>query len=450
MTFTPSAPQIQTVSELTSSLKGLLETHYSFVSVSGEISSLRVPYSGHHYFLLKDDTAQIRAVLFKGQSRYLSEKLADGQQVLCRGRITIYEPRGDYQIIVDQITPLGTGNLQLAFEQRKQALAARGFFDQQHKQGLPHPIQRLCLITSPTGAAVHDFLSVALARFPHLQVEILPVRVQGDEAAGEICQAIHTANKRRRAEVVIITRGGGSLEDLWAFNDEKLVETIFHSRLPVVSAVGHEIDFTLCDFVADLRAATPTAAAEMVVSDFHKLSADITARRHRLLQAQQALLERLAHQLSKLRHGLGDPRAMLDSFRLRLDHDLALHCRAMTDHINQARQQLTSLRQQLRQFAPLTTIARQDDHLRRLRQRLGQAMTDLLARERMALATTAARLDGLSPLAVLGRGYSLTYTADKTLITSVNQVKEGQKTGQQLQDGFLHCQVEKVIPNKQK
>lgn len=440
----PQAEKIQTVSELTSSLKGLLETHYSFITVSGEISSLRVPYSGHHYFILKDDKAQIKAVLFKGQARYLATKLADGQQILCKGRITIYEPRGDYQIIVEQITPLGEGNLQLAFAQRKQALTAEGLFDQQHKQQLPVPATRLCLITSPTGAAVHDFLTVALARFPHLQVEIIPVKVQGDEAPDEICQAIKLANKRAWAEVIILTRGGGSLEDLWAFNDEELTRAIFASQLPIVSAVGHEIDFTLADFVADQRAPTPTAAAEMVVHDYREAMAQLNSLRRSLAQAELNLIAVWGHRLSQLRHRLGDPRTILANYGLRLDHLVTRLSQAVLTGLTQHRHALKQQELQLRQHAPLATMARQQQQLQQYCQSLHNAMARILHERRLSLARLASKLDGLSPLAILGRGYSLTYSNEMDLIKSIKQVHPGQEIRQQLVDGMIYSVIKKI------
>ncbi len=450
MSFTPQSTKVQTVSELTSSLKGLLESHYSFVSIVGEISNLSVPYSGHHYFTLKDDKAQIKAVLFKGQARYLASALADGQHVVCKGRLTIYEPRGDYQIIIDHVTPKGEGNLQLALEKLKTNLAAEGLFDQDRKHPLPFLASRICLITSPTGAAIHDFLKVALERYPNLQVEILPVKVQGDGAAQEICKAIEKANKRKWAKVIVLARGGGSLEDLWAFNNESLARTIVASNLPIVSAVGHEVDFTIVDFVADLRAPTPTGAAEMVVPDRDELVGQISAKVRRLCNAQQIQLKTLLQNLDLQRHRLGDPRAILEQYGLRVDYSLQNLSHAMAIALHNSHQQLERQRSQLLHHSPLATLTVQKAKSQQLRQSLVAAMTNQLAVKKLALARSASRLDSLSPLAILGRGYSLTYNAEMELINSISQIKEGQEIRQQLVDGIIRSRVEQITPTPRK
>lgn len=243
--------RIFSVSELTSSIKSMLEGRFPFISVAGEISNLRRPASGHLYFTLKDDRAQIKTVLFKTQQRYLEKTPRDGQMVVCQGRLTVYEPRGDYQLIVDAMDFHGAGALQLAFEQLKKKLAAEGLFDQEDKKPLPALPRHITLVTSPTGAAVHDFIRIAQSRYPQIRIAVFPVAVQGDAAAGEIQEAILEINNQMHTDIIVLCRGGGSIEDLWAFNDEQLAREIRYSNIPVVSAVGHEIDFTIADFAAD-------------------------------------------------------------------------------------------------------------------------------------------------------------------------------------------------------
>src|SRR3989339_768607 len=270
-----TSEQIQTVSELTQSIRGVLEISFPFVTVMGEISNLRCPYSGHLYFTLKDDTAQIKAVLFKPQQRYLACTPKDGMKVVCRGRISLYEARGEYQLIVDSLAEKGAGALQLAFDLLKRKLAAEGFFGEERKRPLPLLPEKIALITSPSGAAVHDFLSMAENRFAAVPIEIIPVRVQGSGAMEDIIEAITLCNDRGQNDVIVICRGGGSLEDLWTFNEERLARAIAGSQIPIVSAIGHEIDFTIADLVADYRAPTPTAAAEAVVPSRVQLHAQL-------------------------------------------------------------------------------------------------------------------------------------------------------------------------------
>ena len=264
---------VYSVSALTRELKNLVESKYRFIQVQGEVSNLKRPYSGHSYFTLKDDRAQLRAVLFKGNSRYLQKPIEDGQQVICHGRISIYEPRGDYQLIVDTVDFQGSGLLQVKFEELKKKLAAEGLFDPDKKQPVQKFPREIVLVTSPTGAAVHDFLKIWRKRDVPCNILLFPVRVQGSGAADEISQAITTVNKHfPQVDCIVMCRGGGSLEDLWAFNEEVVARSIAESRLPVVSAIGHEIDFTISDFCADIRAATPTAAAEQLIPDRRQLA----------------------------------------------------------------------------------------------------------------------------------------------------------------------------------
>ena len=265
MENSPKQPHVYSVSELNAKIKSILEEQFPFVWVGGEVSNFAVPASGHFYFTLKDEKAQLRAVMFRGQNRNLRFELADGMAVSGIGRVSVYEPRGTYQVIFEHLEPRGTGALQVAFEQLKMRLAEEGLFDEQHKRPLPFLPAKIHIVTSPTGAVIHDIMQIVERRFPGMPISVIPVKVQGDGAIEEIVAAIETLDTLEDAEVAIVARGGGSLEDLQAFNSEAVARSIFASRIPIVSAVGHETDFTIADFVADLRAPTPSAAAELTV-----------------------------------------------------------------------------------------------------------------------------------------------------------------------------------------
>ncbi len=277
--------KILTVSRLTALIKGVLEENFEHVWVEGEISNLAMPVSGHLYFTLKDAAAQLRCVMFRASSRALRFKPKDGMGVVVRGRVSLFEPRGEYQLIVEYLEPQGIGALQLAFSQLKERLAKEGLFAEAHKKPIPRLPQRIGVVTSATGAAIHDILNVLNRRFANVEVLIYPVKVQGEGAAREIAQAVKDFNRYGNIDVMIVGRGGGSIEDLWAFNEEVVARAIYHSRIPVISAVGHEVDFTIADFVADLRAPTPSAAAELVVKSKAELDAELDALSHRLRQA---------------------------------------------------------------------------------------------------------------------------------------------------------------------
>jgi exodeoxyribonuclease VII large subunit len=443
MPLSPYASQVQTVTELTRSIRGLLETEFSFVTVSGEISNLKQPYSGHCYFTLKDREAQIRVVLFKNQQRYLETPLQDGRQVICRGRISVYEPRGEYQIIADFVDSYGTGALQAAFDRLKKKLADEGLFDSAQKKELPFLPEKIFLVTSPRGAALFDFLRIARGRFPSVPIEISPVRVQGEGAAEEISRAITAINSRAADDgVIVLCRGGGSLEDLWAFNEEKTARAIFESRLPVVSAVGHEVDFTIADFVADHRSPTPTAAARDVLPDRETLRQRLAAIAGRLTSCTQTKLEMLRRQVRFEQQRLGDPTALLRHFRLVLDHSRLAMTGAMARVIHHNQERLQRLENRLAMQNP----ARQLVHRRQLVDELGERIMVFtrmqLERKRQELARAAVLLDAVSPLAVLGRGYAIVSRAeDGRVIRSANQTRPGELLRIRLHEGSLVSEV---------
>lgn len=422
-----------------------METEFPFVTVKGEISNLRTPFSGHSYFILKDREAQLKAVIFKGQQRYLEEKPKNGRQVICRGRISVYEPRGEYQLIVDFIDFHGTGVLQLAFERLKNELAAAGLFAAEHKKQLPFLPAKICLITSPQGAAVHDFLKIAADRFP-IPIEIVPVAVQGDNAAAEIVQALEMINDQQRAEVIVLCRGGGSIEDLWAFNEEKTAKAIFASAIPVVTAIGHEIDFTIADYVADQRAATPTAAAEIVLPDrlalLHKLQITETS----LIRAVNQLLNKRQQQVKMYCRLLGDPSLLLDHFRLKIDNSQMVMMQGLNRELQLKQKHITNLTGKLMAHNPAGRLHHQQQKISDLSRKIKLTMLMQLERKRSKLTRTITLLEAVNPLSVLGRGYALVLSdQDKKIISDSKQVRQGEKLNILLNKGKLKSEVIEII-----
>ncbi len=431
-------PRVLTVSELNASIRGLLETQFPFVSVAGEISNLKRPYSGHLYFTLKDEDAQIRGVLFKMQQRYLSHLPADGQQVICRGRITVYEPRGDYQLLVDHIEPRGAGALQLAFELLKKKLESEGLFDPTRKKRLPLLPERIALVTSPDGAAVHDFLKTAAQRFSSIPIDVYPVRVQGEGAAGDIVAALALANQQADCSLIVLCRGGGSLEDLWPFNEERVARAIAASALPVVTAIGHEVDYTIADFVGDLRAATPTAAAETVLPDRRLLQEKTNQLVTRITRSMTVRLAASQKQVETCRRMLGDPRAVLAHLFLRLDHLRARMDHALGRALAARQARLDRQLGALQRHHPALRLRLQEQYLKDTIHRFQRAMLGLVATQRTALRGTMALLDAVSPLATLARGYSVLRTLpDHHVIRSSKEVAAGEQVEMLLAEGSL-------------
>ena len=442
-------PRFLTVTELTRSIRGILETEFPFVTVIGEISNLRQPYSGHLYFTLKDEDSQLKAVFFKQQQKYLRERPADGQQVICRGRISVYEPRGEYQLIIDYIERLGIGELQVAFENLKQKLAREGIFDQERKKEIPAFPARVALVTSPEGAALYDFLKVALQRFPSQPVEIFPVRVQGKEAAPEICAAIEKLNELKRSDVIVLCRGGGSIEDLWPFNEESVARAIHASNIPIVAAIGHEIDFTIADFAADLRAPTPTAAAELVVPSKKILSEHV--HRLRLVLAKSCVQELKAqrHRVALLRSMLSDPRSLISHKFMHLDNLISSLVHYYDSYLHRRVMELESLSGRLHKVSPIQRFIYQQQWTREVTRRLQSMVQHQLKKKRNRLSAATALLDAISPLGVLGRGYAIVRSGPQEkpageLIRTPKQVRIGKNLEVILQEGKLGCEVTEI------
>jgi exodeoxyribonuclease VII large subunit len=437
-----AARRVYSVSELTRGIRQLLEDRFPFVWVEGEISNLRVPVSGHFYFVLKDASTQIRAVMFRAQQRLLRFRPEDGLHVLCQARVSVYEPRGEYQLLVDDMEPHGLGALQLAYEQLKQRLAAEGLFDTARKKPLPFLAQKLGVVTSATGAAIRDIIQVVRRRYSNLEIYLYPVRVQGEGSAGEIAAAINAFNEEFPVDVLIVGRGGGSWEDLWSFNEEVVVRAIHGSRIPVISAVGHEIDVTLADLVADVRAPTPSAAAELVAQHKESLETQVAGLLGRLGNRMHQILDRAGERLESRERRLRHPAARLADARLRLDESgqrLEAGLRRLT---GARRQALLRLRDNLMHLSPARSVAGLRASLRQCLASLGLFGERLLERKRQLLERAVVRLETLSPLAVLARGYSITTTwPEGRVVRSARQVRRDDQVRVRLHEGSLDCRV---------
>lgn len=437
--------KILTISELTLKIKKHLEEGFDEVWVEGEISNFRSPSSGHYYFTLKDEKSQIRAVIFRFMGRYLKFDPHDGLQVICRGRINVYEIRGEYQLILDYMEPKGIGALQLAFEQLKEKLQKEGLFDPDNKKPLPLLPQKIGIVTSPTGAAIKDILNVIGRRFPNVEILINPVKVQGEGSAQEIAIAIEELNHIPGIDVIILTRGGGSLEDLWSFNEEIVARAIYRSSIPVVSAVGHEIDFTIADFVADLRVPTPSAAGELVVKDKVELTNLVESLSNRLGKHMIHLLETKRNQIMFLKRGLPDLRFRLTDLKLRVD-DLNSRLSPRILQVLQLKEEILKGREgRLLLNSPKLAIEKYLKSVSLCEKGLIDSIRQILYRFRQLLERYLKSLDGLSPLNVLKRGYSIT-----RLLPSYQLVKEsgiitpGDEINVVLGKGEVFCKVEKI------
>lgn len=434
---------IYTVSRLNAEVRLLLENEMGIVWLVGEISNLMVPVSGHWYFTLKDSQAQVKCAMFKGNNRRVTFKPANGNQVLVRARLSLYEPRGDYQIIVESMQPEGDGRLQQQFEQLKMQLAAEGLFAASQKKPLPEQPKSVGIITSKTGAALHDILHVLKRRDPSLPVVIYPTQVQGKDAAIQIAQAIGRANSRNECDVLIVGRGGGSLEDLWCFNEEIVARTIAASTIPIVSAVGHEVDVTIADFVADVRAPTPSAAAELVSRDTSVRAQQFLQRADRLAHVFSRLLGRQQERLTRLQHRLAlhHPKARLQQQTQQLDElDRRLY-RAMQQKLQTEAQRLDRLAVKLDRYSPASQLPGLQAQMGYSEQRLIEAMRRQLRQQQHALALKMETLDAVSPLATLARGYSISRNDQGEVIRSASLVSSGDRITITLADGEIQSQV---------
>ncbi|WP_035024961.1 exodeoxyribonuclease VII large subunit [Enterovibrio calviensis] len=434
---------IYTVSRLNAEVRLLLENEMGIVWLVGEISNLTVPVSGHWYFTLKDSRAQVKCAMFKGNNRRVTFKPANGNQVLVRARLSLYEPRGDYQIIVESMQPEGDGMLQQQFDQLKMNLAAEGLFAASNKQPLPEQPKRVGIITSKTGAALHDILHVLKRRDPSLPVVIYPTQVQGKDAAIQIAQAIGRANSRDECDVLIVGRGGGSLEDLWCFNEEIVARTIAASSIPIVSAVGHEVDVTIADFVADVRAPTPSAAAELVSRDTSVRAQQYSQRADRLKHVLSRHLSRSQERLTRLQHRLAmhHPQARLQQQAQQFDELERRLYQSMRTQLQTQAQRLDRASQRLDRFSPANQLPGLNAQLGYTEQRLIESMRQQLRQQQHKLALQMETLDAVSPLATLARGYSITRGSNNEVIRTQDDVKSGDRITTVLSSGEIQSTV---------
>lgn len=448
MTERSTEQPIYTVSKLTAEIKALLEENFPFIWVTGEISNFSVPVSGHFYFTLKDERSQIRAVMFRGQNRNLRFVPEDGMSVTGLGRITVYEPRGAYQIIFEFLEPKGLGAMQAAFEQLKKRLAAEGLFEEKHKKPLPFLPRKISVITSPTGAVVHDILNIIDRRYPNIHIEVIPVKVQGEGADTEIAAAIRQLNALADADVAILARGGGSLEDLQAFNSEDVARTIFASKVPIISAVGHETDFTIADFVADLRAPTPSAAAELVVPRKEELERRCTELTLTLRSTFSKYIQNRRVLVSDVSKRLVHPKKKIQDLRLRVDDFTARLFRILINAIRQRRDHLGWKFEKLHAYNPLVQANNLKQKLKLLDDNLQYFIKMSVGAKVAMLRELTGRLQALSPEAILARGYSITRTIpDAVVIRDSKKVDLGQNLEVKLYEGALTCRVEGKFDN---
>lgn len=434
---------IYTVSRLNAEVRLLLENEMGIVWLVGEISNFSAPVSGHWYLSLKDSRAQVKCAMFKGNNRFVTFKPKNGQQVLVKARLSLYEPRGDYQVIIESMQPEGDGRLQQEFEKLKMHLAAEGLFAQSNKRPLPENPQCVGVITSKTGAALFDVLDVLKRRDPSLPVIIYPTLVQGEQAAIQIAQAIGRANARQECDVLIVGRGGGSLEDLWCFNHEIVARTIAASQIPIISAVGHEIDVTIADFVADVRAPTPSAAAELVSRDNSNKRQAFASYQHKLQSAMRYYTSQQAHHLRALVHALEKqhPTYRLQRQSQQLDDTEMRLQRAIQRYISTQREHIGQQYHQLQLHSPVQTLAKQQHRLAKSEQRLLDVMEKKLLRTAHRLTLAAEKLDAVSPLATLKRGYSITRDSSGKVIHRARDLKTGDQLISRVADGEVFSTV---------
>ncbi|MBK8185841.1 MAG: exodeoxyribonuclease VII large subunit [Cellvibrio sp.] len=441
-----SGRDIITVSQLNRRARQLLETHLALLWVEGELSNVSTPSSGHWYFTLKDAQAQVRCAMFRNRNMTVKCKPQQGMQVVIRARVSLYEERGDYQIIAEHMEEAGTGILQRNFEALKQKLFLEGLFAQEHKKSLPRMPKHIAIITSPTGAAIRDILQILDRRFALIPVTLIPVAVQGKDSAPQIVHALEIANHTQLFDVIILGRGGGSLEDLWSFNEEVVARAIYASETPVVSAVGHETDITIADFVADLRAPTPSAAAELVVPDSDELLDQFIGLEVLLEESIQRKLEFFQQKLHWLQSRLRHPKSKLEQASQRLDHLESRLKQKMQSNIRHYQNHLHTLSLRQAPWHPKNQLQRLQQRLLQANQQLKNSQQHLLDKKKQAFQTAVRVLNTLSPLKTLDRGYALvTHEGTQIPITSTKQIKTGSQLTTRVAEGEFSCEVTKII-----
>ncbi len=438
---------IFSVSRLIREARAVLDGSFPLIWLEGEISNFSRPSSGHMYFSLKDEAAQVRCAMFRNRNLLLHFKPGNGMHVLVRARITLYEARGEFQIIIEHMEEAGQGALQRAFDELKSRLGQEGLFDTRHKVAIPTLPKKIGVITSPTGAAIRDILSVLQRRFPTIPVLIYPVAVQGENAAREIADMIELADKRQECDVLILARGGGSLEDLWAFNEEIVARAIYKCNTPLVSGVGHEVDFTIADFVADQRAATPSAAAELVSPDQYEIEQQLAKQSSRIQNLTRVLIQQSQQALGWINKRLQQqhPGQKLQSNAQRLDEIESRLKQQINYRINQKIHGLTQLNSRLQRHAPLQLLDQYKMRQQNLQQRLFHAWDNGFSARRQRLNISSKTLHNVSPLATLQRGYAIVQDVSNTRVFSdANNLNKGDKISTRLAKGSLVCTVDEI------
>ncbi|MBN2539629.1 MAG: exodeoxyribonuclease VII large subunit [Deltaproteobacteria bacterium] len=434
---------VLTVTELTRAIKNFLESAFDVIWVTGEISNLRRPGSGHVYFTLKDEGSQIRTVAFRNAADRIGFDLADGMKIVCRGKLNVYPARGEYQLIIDAAEPRGLGALQMAFEQLKERLGKEGLFDPSHKKDIPFLPEKIGVVTSPSGAAIRDILHITGRRFPSVDIIIAPAGVQGAEAPLEICDAISNLNSIG-VDVIIVTRGGGSIEDLFCFNDERVARAIYSSKIPVISAVGHEIDFTIADFVADLRAPTPSAAAELVVPDRKNLIERTNRLNSRLIHICSASLRGLEDRLVFIIEGLRDPRGKIADLRMGLDDWYSRLSGGLRRTLEMYANSHCSANRVLIRLSPGTRIRELHREIENLKRELGVRAGFYMDNLKVILQKDMSVLDNLSPLSVLKRGFGIIRLPDGNIVRDVAMLAINSSVDVKVSSGSFKARVIKI------
>lgn len=443
---TPAQRKIWHVAEIVSNVRTQVERSYSDIWVQGEISNFRPAESGHLYFTLKDGDAQLRIVMFRSQARLLRFKPENGMAIVARGRITLYEARGELQLQAEYLEPQGAGALQVAFEQLKAKLAAEGLFAPERKKSIPALPKKIGIVTSPRGAAIQDMIHILRRRHESVHVIIFPAQVQGDAAAGEVAAGVRYFNKSRSVDVIILARGGGSAEDLWAFNDEDLARTIAGSEIPVISAVGHETDFTICDFVSDMRAPTPSAAAEIVIASKHEVAERIASLRQRASRAirYHLLLSRNALTTLSQQGTFGRMRDLISRRGQRID-ELVFHlAEAQRRHLRTYHRRLDAASARVRAHDLRAKLSGMRRDVAARTGALGSATRNLFLRYRGRLDRLRGQLEALSPVAILERGYALVFDAHGMLVKSSQQLRPGDTLRTRVAHGEFSSEVKVV------
>ena len=448
MNFVPSnnssSRDIYTVSRLNREVRTVLETGFPLLWIEAELSNFARPTSGHWYFSLKDEAAQVKCAMFKNRNQLVKVLPANGKQVLVRARIGLYEPRGDYQLIIEHMEEAGDGALRKQFELLKAKLAGEGLFDTSHKKDIPETVTRVGIITSSSGAAIHDILTTLQRRFPMEKTIIYPVPVQGKGASNKIADAINKANLRNETDVLIVARGGGSLEDLWEFNEETVARAIFDSNIPVVTGIGHEVDFTIADFVADQRAATPTAAAELISPDRYQQLQRLTSIESRFTYLIQKKLQQEQQKIDWLNKRIRHPKDQLQIFKNKLNELNQRNIKGIRNILNESRSQTKLLEARIQQYDPSHQVRQLQQQFKNINTRFQLASKQIMSSRTKRLQHLIYTLDALSPLHTLKRGYAIIKNQDNKIIRNINEIKKNQVIKTELAKGSIFSTITEI------